>query len=158
MSSYPNFDRYGYQVQRELGQNCTGGRVTYLATNTKTQLPVVIKQFQFAQIGSNWAEYDRYQSEIQILQKLNHPHIPRYLDAFDMPSGFCLVQEYKNAPSLAQPRHFNPQEIKQIAVAVLAVLVYLQQQSPPIIHRDIKPENILVDRSQGFQVYLVDFG
>jgi uncharacterized protein YjbI with pentapeptide repeats len=158
MSSYPNFDRYGYQVQRELGQNCTGGRVTYLATNTKTQLPVVIKQFQFAQIGSNWAEYDRYQSEIKILQKLNHPHIPRYLDAFDMPSGFCLVQEYKNAPSLAQPRYFNPQEIKQIAVAVLEVLVYLQQQSPPIIHRDIKPENILVDRSQGFQVYLVDFG
>lgn len=38
------------------------------------------------------------------------------------------------------------------------MLVYLQQQTPPIFHRDIKPENILVDRQRGFKVYLVDFG
>lgn len=46
--------------------------------------------------------------------------------------------------------------MKQIAISVLEILVYLQNFQPPIIHRDIKPENILVD--ENLQVYLVDFG
>jgi uncharacterized protein YjbI with pentapeptide repeats len=156
MSNFPDFSRYGYQVETELGQNRTGGRVTYKAFSSKTQQSVVIKQFQFAQSGANWSEYQAHQQEIKLLQKLNHPSIPRYLDCFETSAGFCLVQDYKHAPSLAHPRQFTPLEIKQIAIALLEVLVYLQQQYPPIIHRDIKPENILVD--QQMQVYLVDFG
>lgn len=159
MSNYPDFSEHGYQVKRQLGHNRLGGRFTYLATDTQSQQSVVIKQFQFAQPGASWGDYDAYESEIQLLQKLNHPYIPRYLDSFETPTGFCLVQDYKKAPSIAQPRHFTPLEIKQIAIAVLEILVYLQQQRPTVIHRDIKPENILVDRSQRqIKVYLVDFG
>lgn len=159
MSNLSHASLYGYQVEQELGHNCVGGRVTYLATDTTTQQPVVIKQFQFAQSGSSWLGYQAYEQELKMLQKLHHPSIPCYLNSFETPAGFGLVQEYKKAPSLAQPRHFTPLEIKQIAVSVLEVLVYLQQQTPPIIHRDIKPENILVDRSTGqIKVYLVDFG
>jgi serine/threonine protein kinase len=46
----------------------------------------------------------------------------------------------------------------QIAIAVLEVLTYLQQQPQPILHRDLKPENILVNPKDPTQVYLVDFG
>lgn len=99
-----------------------------------------------------------HQSEIQVLQKLQHPGIPQYLDSFETPTGFCLVQDYKEADSLSMPRHFSLEQIKQIAVSVLEILVYLQQQHPSVIHRDIKPENILVDRSHPLKVYLVDFG
>ena len=158
MSNYPEFSSHGYQIKRQLGQNRLGGRFTYLATNTKTQQPVVIKQFQFAQPGANWGEYDAYESEIKLLQQLNHASIPRYLGSFETPTGFCLIQEYKKAPSLAQPRHFTPEEIKQIAIAVLEILMYFQRQQQTVIHRDIKPENILVDRSRQIKVYLVDFG
>ncbi len=53
------------------------------------------------------------------------------------------------------------QNLKQIAKAVLEVLIHLHHRYPPIIHRDIKPSNILLTRrfeySEG-QVYLVDFG
>jgi serine/threonine protein kinase len=97
-----------------------------------------------------------YEQEIEILQKLHHPRIPHYIDNFEKPGFFYLVQEYKNAPSLGFRRCFHPEEIKQIALSILEILVYLQQQYPPIIHRDIKPENILVD--QQFNAYLVDFG
>jgi serine/threonine protein kinase len=155
---FSDFSKYGYQIERELGQNSAGGRITYLASEIKTQQQVVIKQFQFARSQSNWADYEAYQREIQILQQLNHPSIPRYLESFETDTGFCLVQEYKNAPSLAQPRHWTPTEVKQIAVAILEVLIYLQKQTPPIIHRDIKPENILVDRKGKLTIYLVDFG
>ncbi|MEP0858126.1 pentapeptide repeat-containing protein [Trichocoleus sp. DQ-U1] len=160
MGNLADFSSQGYQVERELGQNRAGGRVTYLATSLatreKTQQHVVIKQFQFAQSGASWSDYDAYEQEIQLLRCLNHPSIPQYLDSFETPSGFCLVQEYKPASSLSTSRHFTPEEVKRIAVSLLEVLVYLQQQNPPIIHRDIKPENILVDEQ--LKVYLVDFG
>ncbi|WP_254567705.1 serine/threonine-protein kinase [Oscillatoria sp. HE19RPO] len=168
MSNLPDFGEYGYQVIRELGHNRAGGRVTYLASRTKTAAPtpdvtpdpadlVAIKQFQFASTSdARWAGYDAYQREIQVLQGLNHPGIPRYLDSFESPGGFCMVQEYKPAESLAQQRTWHPIQVKEIAVALLSILVYLQNRLPAVIHRDIKPENILVD--QLMNVYLVDFG
>lgn len=155
MKQFPDFSGHGYQVEKELSQNRTGGRVTYLARNRQNQ-PVVIKQFQFAKTESNWSEYDAYIREIRTLRDLNHPNIPRYLDSFETDNGFCMVQEYKPAISLAVPRSFAPTEIRKIAADLLGILAYLQHRIPPVIHRDIKPENILVDESMN--VYLVDFG
>ena len=153
----PFADR-GYEIDRPLGTNRLGGRVTYLATECDRQQPVVIKQFQFARDGANWSEYQAHDREIALLQQLNHPQIPQYLDSFETPDGFCLVQEYKDAPYLKIDRPFSPEQVKQIAVAVLEILVYLQQQEPPIIHRDIKPENLLIESGETLQVYLIDFG
>ncbi|EGK90604.1 serine/threonine protein kinase [Microcoleus vaginatus PCC 9802] len=155
MNAFPDFSQHGYQISSELGYNSLGGRVTYLATKIHTKKSVVIKQFQFAQLGASWTEYEAYEQEIKVLQNLDLPGIPRYLDSFQTDSGFCMVQEYKNAES-AVARTFSPPDIKQIAIATLEILVYLQAQKPPIIHRDIKPENLLID--QQLNVYLVDFG
>lgn len=157
MSNFPDFSLSGYQVERLLGENRDGGRVTYLANNIITQTPVVIKQFQFARSGATWSDYDAHQREIYVLRQLDNPCIPRYLDSFETPSGFCLVQEYIPANSLVETHHWTPKQIKHIATAVLEVLVYLQSASPPVIHRDIKPDNILVNRQEK-KVYLVDFG
>ncbi|TAE69996.1 MAG: serine/threonine protein kinase [Oscillatoriales cyanobacterium] len=153
--AFPDFSTHGYQVTRELGYNSLGGRVTYLATKINTTNFVVIKQFQFAQLGASWTEYEAYEQEIKVLESLDFPGIPRYLDAFGTDSGFCMVQEYKNAES-AIARNFSPPDIKQIAIATLEILAYLQSQKPPVIHRDIKPENLLIDDE--LNVYLVDFG
>ncbi len=160
MSNLPDFSELGYQVLRELGHNYVGGRTTYLANETRTQSPVVIKQFQFAKFASDWSGFKAYEREIQVLRQLNHSGIPRYLDSFETPDGFCMVQEYKNAQSLAVQRSFEPDEIKQIAIDLLEILVYLQNRIPCVIHRDIKPENILVEEGnkEHSAVYLVDFG
>ncbi len=176
MSNHSDFSSHGYEIIRELGRNREAGRITYLAKRsplaplikggtrggdldsggTGGEELVVIKEFRFAMGGADWSGFKAYQREIELLQQLNHPRIPRYLDSFETSSGFCLVQEYKNAPSLAERRSFTVEEIKQIAVSVLEILVYLQQRTPPVIHRDIKPENILVDKQ--LNAYLVDFG
>ncbi|BAZ10683.1 serine/threonine protein kinase [Calothrix sp. NIES-4071] len=156
MSTIP-FANQGYRVIHELGCNFNGGRVTYLAQRINTDEKVVIKEFQFARsLLQSWSGFKAYEREIEVLQGLNHPGIPRYLDSFETPSGFCMVQEYKHAQSLSVPRSFAFNEIKQIAVSILSILVYLQNRIPPIFHRDIKPENILIDES--INVYLVDFG
>ncbi|MEM6254700.1 MAG: serine/threonine-protein kinase [Cyanobacteria bacterium P01_D01_bin.156] len=155
-TSFPDFSGYGYEVLSELGANRAGGRVTYLATRLETQEPVVIKQFQFARSSANWVDYDSLGQEIQVLKDLQHPGIPKYLGFFQASDGMCMVQEYKPAKSLAEPRSFSPEAIRQIAIACLEILAYLQSRIPPIIHRDFKPANILV--SKNINVYLVDFG
>ncbi|MBS0018332.1 MAG: serine/threonine protein kinase [Arthrospira sp. SH-MAG29] len=147
---------FDYQIIQTLNRNNLGGRVTYLAQNSQTQQQVVIKEFQFLTGASTWSEYDSYQQEIKVLKSLNHPGIPRYLDAFETANGFCMVQEYINAATAATSRSWTPEKIKLVAISSLEILVYLQSQYPSIIHRDIKPENILIDDK--LKVYLVDFG
>ncbi|MFB2877250.1 protein kinase domain-containing protein [Floridanema aerugineum] len=156
MTNFSAFSSHGYQIIRELGRNREGGRITYLATHLSQKQQVVIKQFCFAQSGSSWSGFKAYEREIELLKKLNHSGIPRYLDSFENRDGFCLVQEYKNARSLGEIRPLKPEQIKQIAVAALEILVELQNYIPPVFHRDIKPENILVD--EHLNVYLIDFG
>jgi serine/threonine protein kinase len=152
----PNFSSQGYQIERELGRNNTGGRVVYLArTNGESSQQVVIKQFQFAR-GAGWSEFKEIDREMQVLQDLKHPGIPTYLGSFPTDDGYCIVQEYIDAEPLSKPRSFNPDEIKQIAIALLEIFIYLQSRIPLVIHRDIKPENVLVD--DNLNVYLIDFG
>jgi serine/threonine protein kinase len=102
-------------------------------------------------------------------QLLNHPSIPAYLDHFELNlrngKGFALVQTYiegKSVESLMQAKvTFSEAQVKQIARALLEILVYLHRQQPPVVHRDIKPSNVLLglgaDNSLQ-QVYLIDFG
>lgn len=156
MNSYPDFKDYGYQVIKELGRNREGGRITWQAKKIESNEEVVLKQFCFAIAGTNWSGFQTYEREIEVLQGLKHPGIPRYLESFETENGFCLIQEYKNAPSLEKSRSFEPEEIKTIAIRLLEILVFLQNRIPPVIHRDIKPENILVDFD--LNVYLIDFG
>lgn len=151
----PDFSQQGFRAKSELGANRAGGRVTYLAKHLKTRHRVVIKQFQFAG-SSNWGGYEALRREAQVLKSLQHPGIPRYLGVFKSDDGVCMVQEYKRAKSLAEPRSFSPDAIRQIAISCLEILVYLQSRIPPVIHRDFKPANILV--SKKLKVYLVDFG
>ena len=155
MASFPDFAAHGYQVIKELGHNLEGGRFTYLAKRLADNVGVAIKQFRFA-TGAGWDGFRAIEREIQSLQGLNHRGIPKYLDKFETSNGYCLVTEYFSADTLAVGRSFTPDQIKQIAVQLLEILVYLQERMPPVIHRDVKPENILVD--DNLNVYLIDFG
>lgn len=156
MNDYPDLRHYGYQIDTELGRNREGGRITWKGVNLNDHQTVVIKQFCFAQFGSTWSGYQASQQEIQVLQQLNHPSIPKYIAHLETDSGFCLIQEYIPASKLSEYRQLTLAEVKKVALYLLSVLVYLQQQSPPILHRDLKPDNILLD--EGLNVYLVDFG
>jgi serine/threonine protein kinase len=113
-SNYPVFSKLGYQIQQELGHNKSGGRVTYKAMRTETQEPVVIKQFQFAKVGASWSDYEAHEREIELLQQLKSASIPKYLNSFETSDGFCLVQEYKKAPSLAQEKTLHLKKLSKL--------------------------------------------
>ncbi len=142
-----------YGILGILGRKPSSGRVTYLAQKGDRQ--VVIKQFQFAK-GADWSSFKELEREISILKSLQHPQIPRYIESFESETGFCLVQEYISAPSLAELRSRSLEQVKDIGRQLLEILAYLQALHPPVLHRDIKPENVLCNE-QG-EVFLVDFG
>ncbi|MBD2038557.1 serine/threonine protein kinase [Leptolyngbya sp. FACHB-321] len=149
-----------YEVERQIGKQT--GRWTLLARDLKTQERVVIKLL-FLDDALEWDDLKLFEREVEILKALSHPSIPRYLGFFEhqLPNdkALALIQTYVPGKSLEQclqeQRLFTEAETKQLAKALLNILIYLHGQQPPIVHRDIKPSNILLANRQ---VYLVDFG
>lgn len=155
-----------YQIQAQLGKRA--GRRTLLALDRQSQAQVVVKLLTFSP-DFEWDDLKLFEREAETLQSLSHPSIPHYLDHFEVDlttyQGFALVQTYIDARSLEQHliagRSFSETDLRELAIALLEILVYLHSQHPPVIHRDIKPSNILLgDRSAHSvgQLYLVDFG
>jgi len=155
-----------YEVQQQLGKKA--GRRTFLARDLTTGELVVVKLLTFSS-DFVWDDLKLFEREAETLKALNHPAIPRYLDYFELNSdslkGFALVQTYIPAKTLENHltagRTFTDIEVKQIAKALLEILIYLHGHNPPVIHRDIKPSNILLGDRSGNRVgklYLVDFG
>ena len=149
-----------YEVERQIGKQT--GRWTLLARDLQTQERVVIKLL-FLDEALEWDDLKLFEREVETLKALSHPAIPRYLGFFEhqLPNdkALALIQTYVEGKSLEQclqeQRVFTEAETKQLAQALLRILLYLHGQQPPIVHRDIKPSNVLLANRQA---YLVDFG
>ncbi|PZO17111.1 MAG: hypothetical protein DCF25_11595 [Leptolyngbya foveolarum] len=106
---------------------------TYLDWDSERRSSVVIKVLPFS-YGFDWDNLDHFERETRLLKQLSHPAIPQYLDGFEINlpdfKGFAWVQTYIPAKSLAehlqQGRTFSEDELKQIATALLEVLVFLR--------------------------------
>ncbi|MGB5960042.1 MAG: serine/threonine-protein kinase [Coleofasciculaceae cyanobacterium] len=150
-----------YRIVAPLGQGAFG--TTYEAEDLTNYQRVAIKALSLSQL-TDWKSLDLFEREARVLETLNHPAIPKYLDYFHEDTAedhqFYLVQELVVGESLAdlvkKGWHGDEAEIKKIAAQVLKILDYLHHLNPSVIHRDIKPQNI-IRRSDG-GVYLVDFG
>jgi serine/threonine protein kinase len=154
-NNYPDLSKHGYQILQQLGNNQDQSCITWQGIAIDRQTPVAIEQFRFATQDSSWIGYQAYQQEIELLKKLKHPGIPKYLASFETENGFCFVREYVTATSLVAQTEVTEKKLKIIAVKTLEILIYLQQQEPPILHLNITPENILLD--DNLNVYLIDF-
>jgi ankyrin repeat protein/serine/threonine protein kinase len=158
-----------YQIKSLLGEG--GSSTTYEAIDLKTNQRVALKALSLQKMN-DWKVLELFEREANVLSKLNHPGIPRYLDYFyvDTPDNRCfyIVQELAEGQSLASlveyGWHASESEIQRIATQILEILIYLHSQTPPVIHRDIKPENIVFNspinsrKPKDWEVCLVDFG
>ena len=159
-----------YEIKEILGQG--GFATTYLAVDTETQQQCAIKCLSFRKI-EEWKTLELFERETRVLKNLDHPQIPDYIDFFTIETEhdveLYLVQEFVEGKNLAQlvreGKHFNEQEIINVALGITRILEYLHTLSPPIIHRDIKPSNLIVQfgqevgsQTETFVVHLIDFG
>lgn len=87
--------------------------------------------------------------ESKVLQKLDHPHIVRYLDCFNVKGHICIVMEYCDHGTLEEyltsfvVKPFPEFGIWRLIAQLSQALAFMHGQQPSVLHNDLKPANIL---------------
>jgi serine/threonine-protein kinase len=142
-----------YSLERELGR---GGMATvYLAKDLRHDREVAIKVLLpelTASIGA-----DRFEREIKLAAKLQHPHILGLFDSGVAEGLMFYVMPFVKGESLRdridREGQLPIEDALRITFEVADALGYAHTQG--IVHRDVKPENILL---QGDYALVADFG
>lgn len=95
--------------------------------------------------------------EVQILQRVRHPHILTYLGSYHDPEHIYIVTELCPAGNLLDRILAGPipeSSMKKITRELVEGLKYLHDLH--ICHRDLKPENVLFNEKD--EVKIADFG
>jgi serine/threonine protein kinase len=162
-----------YRLDEDI--NTGGMSVIFLALDTYTNERVAIKIMTAIHEDDkrNLKAQERFQREISIARKINHPHILQILDAgytiYDGEEVPFLVTSYIEEGSLADymehVRIWERWTLQQTADAIMQAaesLYYLHTRKPPIVHQDVKPGNFLYrsvnDPQRAVYLYLCDFG
>jgi serine/threonine protein kinase len=116
----------------------------------------------------NQTALDELKKEVNVLQKLRHPHIIRFLGAYSKGDKMSIllspVAETTLAVWLDKSAAEQPANLFETIVKMFGCLAssvrYLHEQRPVVKHMDIKPQNILVvEGDREFpHVILCDFG
>jgi serine/threonine-protein kinase len=143
-----------YVLERELGH---GGMATvWLARDLKHERPVALKVLHPDLASSLGPE--RFQREIKLAARLQHPHILTVYDSGDSGGQLWFTMPFVEGESLrerlGQGRRLPLPEALRIAREAALALQYAHEHG--IIHRDIKPENILLTRDG--HTLVADFG
>ncbi|XP_071355282.1 triple functional domain protein isoform X3 [Trachinotus anak] len=105
---------------------------------------------------------DRVTQELNLLQRLQHPHIVSLIDTYETPSSYVLILEMADQGRLLDYvvswGNLTEEKVACYLRDVLEALHYLHNCR--IAHLDVKPENLLVAHSSSGQptVKLIDFG
>jgi serine/threonine-protein kinase len=101
--------------------------------------------------------FDRFQREILIGRKLNHPGAVKTLNNGDG-SRLYMVMEWVDGrllrQAMADEGRFSIDRSLRTALAICETLDHIHSKG--VVHRDLKPENILLDSNDGIKI--IDFG
>jgi len=145
-----------YLVRGSLGHGAQAE--TLWGEDTTTGAQVAIKRFQVRGARS-WKDVELAEREANVLSRLNHPNLPKYVGHFEEDGALYLVMQKIEGVTLAELREKSALDqaiVTRFLFDVAETLSYLHGLSPPIVHRDIKPHNVILRPDGGFS--LVDFG
>lgn len=152
-----NVDLTTLQGYKDLELIGGGGFGTvYRARQTSINREIAIKIIKSEH--ANKPEFiRRFESEAQLVARLEHPHIVPLYDYWRDTSGAYLVMRYLKGGSVHDELQKGAYELTSIATLldqIASALDFAHRQQ--VIHRDIKPGNILLDEDGN--AYLGDFG
>jgi len=144
-----------FRIDEKIGEGGMGSvyRVTDLGT-TATMALKVLHRAVTEQAGG----LPRFQREIDVLQRLDHPAIPTIYDSGIVDGEMYFVAEFIEGETLREliRREGALPVDRSLAIVAEVADVLNQAHAHGVIHRDVKPHNIMIDRGGG--VHLLDFG
>jgi CheY-like chemotaxis protein len=145
----------GYQIWETIGEGGVG--TVYKAYQSSLGRHVAIKVLKPV-YARNVEFVHRFQTEAELVARLEHPHIIPLYDYWYDENNLFLVMRYVRGGSvrdrIRQQGRWTLPETALLLDQVAAALSVAHQVG--IIHRDLKPDNILLDERGN--AYLTDFG
>ena len=142
-----------YRVDRELG----GGGMSrvFVARDLTLDRDVVVKLLDRG--STHGISGDRFRREIQLIARLQHPHVVPLLSAGEADGALYYVMPFIGGETLrARLTREGPlpvAEATRFLRELLDALAFAHKHG--VIHRDIKPENVLIEAGHAV---LADFG
>ena len=128
-----------------------------LSTNEDVAVKILLKKA----LEGNDVQLQMLYAELDILRKLNHPHIVQFKDWFESPEKFFIVTQLATGGELfdriLKKGKFTEEDAVSILVQIIDAVRYIHSRN--IIHRDLKPENLLyVTKEDDSPLVIADFG
>lgn len=145
----------GYELKERIGAGGFGA--VYKAYQSTVGREVAIK-FILPHFANQPDFIRRFETEAQLVARLEHLHIVPLYDYWRDPEGAYLVMRWMRGGSLRELLQKDGacdlEQTGQILEQITSALAVAHRNN--IIHRDIKPGNILLDEDGN--AYLADFG
>ncbi|KAI1653034.1 calcium/calmodulin-dependent protein kinase 1 [Daldinia decipiens] len=143
-----------YRFGRTLGAGTYGIVREADGPNGKVAIKIILKKNVKGNEQMVWDELD-------MLQRLKHPHIVRFVDWFESRDKWYIVTELATGGELfdriCEQGKFTEKDASQTIRQVLDAVSYLHDRN--VVHRDLKPENLLyLSKDSDSDLVLADFG
>ncbi|KAF8424639.1 kinase-like domain-containing protein [Tirmania nivea] len=143
-----------YKMGRTLGAGTYGIVREADGPTGKVAVKIILKKNVK---GNERMVYD----ELDLLQRLHHPHIIRFVDWFESRDKYYIVTQLATGGELfdriCEYGKFTEKDASRVIREVLGAVDYLHQNN--IVHRDLKPENLLYQTNEpDSSLVLADFG
>ncbi|KAI1376264.1 calcium/calmodulin-dependent protein kinase 1 [Hypoxylon crocopeplum] len=143
-----------YKFGRTLGAGTYGIVREADSPNGKVAIKIILKKNVKGNEKMVWDELD-------MLQRLKHPHIVRFVDWFESRDKWYIVTELATGGELfdriCEQGKFTEKDASQTIKQVLDAVDYLHNRN--VVHRDLKPENLLyLSKDPDSDLVLADFG
>ncbi|CAD8183794.1 unnamed protein product [Paramecium octaurelia] len=121
----------------------------------------IMRAVKIVQKNASEKEEERVTSEVNILEKLDHPNILKINEYYSDDRFHYIITDYYSGGELfskiQEKKTFSEAQAARIIRQLLYALNYCHLHG--IAHREIRPENIMLERSSEFaSAILIDFG
>ncbi|KAK9738297.1 Protein kinase domain [Popillia japonica] len=143
-----------YDIERTIGKG--NFAVVKLARHRITKTEVAIKIIDKSQLDAS--NLQKVYREVDIMKRLDHPHIIKLYQVMETKNMIYLVSEYASQGEIfdyiARYGRMSEEQARAKFWQILSAVEYCHNRN--IVHRDLKAENLLLDNNN--RIKIADFG